>query len=142
MTDNYDPVTGEVLSPPEHRALDGAFIPGAALTAGSFIDLLEDGEFSQDLHEKLHSLGLRLDEISDATGQKAKGKITITIDLTREDNAFRVASKMKVDTPEMPRQRTILWQDQDGNFTRFPPNQVQMFGLRSVGAANVPARAV
>lgn len=112
-------------------AADGSPIPTAAFTGGQFIDQLEAGQFSQDLHRALGDLAADMTDMH-AIGQKTKGKITITIDLTKEDDAFRIASKFDVKAPKMPRPKTIMWSDEHNRFTRFPPGQNQLFGDRNV----------
>jgi hypothetical protein len=116
----------------EQTALDGRPIPGAALSAGSLIDMLEDGQFSADLYHQITELGIAISEVADATSNKAKGSLNIKIELVKEDNAFRIAAKFDVKKPEMPRPRSIMWTDEHNRFTRFPPNQTQMFGMRPV----------
>lgn len=130
-----EPLTGEISTadPMTRRAADGNLVPAAALTGGQFLDALEEGQFSGDLHVALKDLAAEMQDIGNSTGQKTKGKVTITIDLTREDNAFRIAADMKVTKPKLPRPRSIMWTDEHNRFTRFPPNQGQFFGVRSVG---------
>lgn len=120
------------------RAADGALIPGIAVTGGQLIDLLEDGAFGYELHEAFRDLAGTLSDIGQQTGQKTKGKVTITIDVSHEDAAFRIASAVKVTKPSLPKPRSILWTDKDNQFSRFPPNQMQMFGVRSVGGSGAP----
>lgn len=137
-------LSGEIIeAPPLGRsAADGAPVPAAALTGGQFLDALEEGQFSNDLHVALKDLAAEMQDIGNATGQKTKGKVQITIDLSREDNAFRIAADMKVTKPKIPRPRSIMWTDEHNRFTRFPPNQGQFFGVRSVGGSGQGPRSV
>jgi hypothetical protein len=68
---------------------------------------------------------------SRTAGGKAKGEATIKLKLELEGDAFRIQGDVKVKAPDLPRRRSILWQD-GGSFTRFPPNQTQMFGSAPV----------
>lgn len=140
MDNESTALSGEITQddPRTQRAVDGGLIPAAALTGGQFIDALEEGNFSGDLHVALKDLAAEMQDIGNATGNKTKGKVTITIDLTREDNAFRIAADMKVVRPKVPRPRSIMWVDEQNRFTRFPPNQGQFFGVRSVGGTGGP----
>lgn len=131
-------MTDEIIPPDEQeRAADGGNVPGAAKTTGQFLDVLEDGGFSHEVYEKMKELGFTIEEVASASGGKAKGKIVLTIELTKEDGAFRVASNFKVTAPEMPRPRSILWANERGDFTRFPPGQRQMFGVNQIGGGKL-----
>jgi len=125
-----DVMPADALAP--RIAADGGLVPAAALTGGQFIDALEDGNFSNDLHVALRDVAAEMQDIGNATGQRTKGKVVITIDLSREDNAFRIASDLKVTKPKAPRPKSIMWTDEHNRFSRFPPNQGQFFGVRSV----------
>lgn len=57
--------------------------------------------------------------------------MTLTIDLEKEGEHFSMRGKVAVKAPELPRPKSVVWSDPNtGNFTRFPPNQTQMFGMR------------
>ena len=128
--------------PPRHStAADGGIVPHAALTGGQFLDAVHDGQFSQEVHVALTDLAAEMQDIGNATGAKTKGKLVLTFDLSREDNAFRISAEMKVTKPKLPRPRAIMWVDEHNRFTRFPPNQGQFFGARNV-ASGGPIRAV
>ena len=144
MDNGQAPLSGEVTQaePTVRRAVDGNLVPAAALTGGQFIDQLEDGNFSADLHVTLKDLAAKMHEIGTQTGQKTKGTVTIKIDLLREDNMFRISSDLKVKEPELPRPRSVMWTDEHNRFTRFPPNQGQFFGVRSVDGTGGGPRSV
>lgn len=125
----------------EGYALDGRAIPAVSLTTGQFLDVLEDGNFSADLYKEITDLAALLNDLGDRSGMKAKGQIQITLDLTREDGAFRIASKFKIKKPEEPRPRSIVWTDEHNRFSRFPPNQGQFFGVRRAEGSGPIRRA-
>lgn len=147
MTDTFDPDTGEVLPPegadngPGGYALDGRPIPSAATTGGDIINILEGGQFGEDFHEAMRDLFAVLNDVAKETNGKAKGGVTIKLDFVKEGQALKVASKFTVKKPEMPRAPSIVWTDQHNNLTMFPPNQMQMFGMRSVGGSGGLRRA-
>lgn len=114
------------------RAADRGHVPAAALTGGQFIDQVGDGALSGALHEKLRDLAADMQDIGGQTGKKTTGKVTLTLDLSFEDGAFRIGHDIKVKTPELPRPKAIMWTDEHNRFTRFPPNQGQFFGVRDV----------
>ena len=140
----YDTTTGEVLTDntrTESRAADGGIIPAAAYTAGDAINQLEDGAFQADMHRALADLIGQLNEVADATQAKATGTLTMKLKITKEDNALKIAADFDTKAPKMPRPRSIMWTDDQNNLTRFPPNQMQMFGLRQVGGSGGLRRA-
>lgn len=126
----YDPQTGEQIAGhvSRERAADGQIISTVAHTSGGFIDLLEDGGFSADAYEQMRELADTMTGIYNTTNNKVKGKITLEIDLEKDGDGFRIQGGIKVKAPDLPRPKSIMWTDSSGNFTRFPPNQTQMFG--------------
>ena len=141
----YDTQTGEVLPPagnePGGYAQDGRPLPASAVTGGDIINMLEEGQFSQDVHEAVRDLLITLNDVTKDTGNKAKGSITIKLDFEKEDSAIRVKSNFTVKKPELPRVKSIMWTDGAHNLTAFPPQQMQMFGMRSVGGSGGLRRA-
>lgn len=122
---------------PATPALGGGVIPGPARTGGAVIDLLEDGQLSADMQAELRDVCAQMRAVHNATGSKVKGEVTLTLKLELDnDEAFRIEGKLKAKLPDLPRKRSIMWQDDTGAFTRFPPNQTQMFGsapIRRIG---------
>lgn len=135
----FDAETGEVL--PE-RAADGFPVPAAARSAGSFLDLIEDGRFSAEAYSEIKELGEYLMHRATVTEKPSKGKVTLTVEMEADGDSFKMVPKITVKKPEAQRQRSTAWQDDRGNFTRFPPNQRQMYGLRDVEDAPRPVRTV
>lgn len=109
-------------------AADGHLIPAPSRTAGNFLDMLEDGDLSADLHHELKDLVAQMNAVANSSGGKAKGSATVTLNFELVDGALRIGGAIKVKAPDLPRKRSIMWQDDSGNFTRFPPQQSQMFG--------------
>jgi hypothetical protein len=116
-------------------AADGRSLPSTAMTAGQAIDMLEDGQFSEDLHRDITNLTAAIQDqakLLNGAG-KVKGSISIKIDLVHEDGMFKVSAESKVVAPKTPRQRTPMWTDSHNRLTRFPPNQHQLFGIPKAG---------
>lgn len=128
----YAPSGQDIIPEGYDRAADGALMRSTAATGGQFIDLLEDGAYSRQVQNELRKVAAQMAAISDMTGNKTKGKVTLTLDLEKEGEHFSVRAKVVAKAPEMPRPKSVVWQDQGGNFTRFPPGQAQMFGTRPV----------
>jgi hypothetical protein len=126
------PPAQEVLPPGYDRAADQQIIQTVAHTGGSFVDMLEDGRLSHDLHRELAKVQEALTIEAERTGKKAKGQLVLTVDLEKEGEMYGARAKIKIKVPEAPRPKSVMWDDGAGNFTRFPPNQTQMFGTRQV----------
>lgn len=126
MTEQEEPQTAVIA------AADGQIIPAPARSAGNFIDLLEDGDFSADVHAQLQELAQQMRAVANSAGGKAKGGVTIKLELELEGDAFKIRGDVKVKAPDLPRRRSILWTDDQDNFCRFPPQQTQMFGARPI----------
>jgi hypothetical protein len=139
----HDKTTGEVLeatakrveepsqSREVGRAADGNLVPPPANSVGLLLDQLEDGQLSYELTEELRELAAKIREVAAANGGKAKGELTLKLNLSLDGEAFHIGSSFKAKAPELPRRRSIMWQDESGNFSRFPPRQTQMFGVRA-----------
>lgn len=121
---------GEVVghSAMDGYALDGRAIPSVSLTTGQFLDVIEDGNFSADLYKEITDLMAIMNDLSER-GQKSKGQIKITINLEKQDGAFRLGAKFDVKAPEIPRPRTIMWCDEHNRPSRTPPGQGQFFNV-------------
>jgi hypothetical protein len=130
----------------ETRAADGGRIVGAANTAGDFLNMIEDGQFSADLHRDLADLAATMSDHSVATGKKAKGKVTIVIDLSTEQIAggavFMAQGKYAIKAPEEKRKPTMLFTNENNQFTRTQPRQGQFFGVRDVTLGSGSVREV
>lgn len=128
----YQTAAQEIVPEGYNRAADGAVMRTEAHTAGHFVDMLEDGAFSQEVHRQLKDVAAQMAAITNATGGKTKGRVTLVIDLEKEGEHFGIRGKVTAKAPELPRPKSIVWAEPGGNFTRFPPNQAQMFGVRPV----------
>ena len=124
----FDPSTGEIIQPRE-LAADNRPVPNASHSAGTFLDLIEDGKFSRDAHYEISQLGKFLMERSAMTEKPAKGKVIIEVAMEADGDSFKMQPKVTVKKPEVPRPRSTVWQDDRGSFCRFPPNQRQFFGV-------------
>lgn len=116
----------------ERVAADGGRMPAAANNAGDWLNMIEDGQFSADLQAGLAELALTLGDQAVVTGKRAKGKVTITVDLTNENGYFNAVAKFAIKTPELPRKPTLLWTDEHNRFMRNQPRQGGFFGVREV----------
>lgn len=123
-------VTGTVMQEPVRNggyAADGGIIPAAAETFGQMLDLLEAGAFSHQVAAQAGALGREMRQMSEHKGEKVKGKITITLDMEAEGSTFQIRPEVKITAPKEKRLRSTLFIDSRDRFTRFAPDQVQMF---------------
>lgn len=130
----------------ERVSADGGRIIGAANNAGDFINMLEEGQLTVDLHRELGDLAEVMSDMAIATGKKQKGKLTLVVDFTTEQIAggqvFMATSKFAVKKPEEKRKATLLYTDDANRFTRSQPRQGQFFGVRDIDAAPGSVREV
>jgi hypothetical protein len=72
--------TARNVDEPIERAANGELLPAPSATAGMFLDMLEDGNFTRELHEQLREVARGCRAVGEQVG-KAKGKVKIDIEL-------------------------------------------------------------
>jgi hypothetical protein len=122
------------------RAADGGHVPGACNTLGEFVRTLEDGQFDADCYQAIKGLSAKLNESAWANGGKAKGKVTITLDISQDGGVTEIKSAYKVTEPADRRAKSILWTTEDHRFTRTRPGQQQLFGIRDASSGSARMR--
>lgn len=134
--DVVDYETGEVREAPPikpattEKAANGELVVTIAHSGGQVLDLFEDGELGEEFRQQMSDVARRMSHITNATGSKCSGEVTLKIKLTKDGDHFTVLGDVKSKPPTLPRPKSVVWQDEAGDFTRFPPNQTQMFGTR------------
>ena len=137
-----DPEMQEKAEPPS-RAADGGPVPGACNTLGEFIRTVEDGQFDADCYVAIRDLNAKMAECAWRSDGKAKGKVTITLDFTRDGGITEIKSAFKVTPPSERRAKSHLWLTEDNRFTRTQPGQRQLFGIVDVAvASSTPVRKI
>jgi len=129
MPPNHDPLTGEILPPPE-RAADGRALAPIASTLSQFIAVLGEGEFDRAMAGVLTNMVEALRDAATAGDGTAKGSISIKLAIKREANAFFIDPTYTVTTPKDKFGRAMMFATEDNRFTPNPPNQGQLFGVR------------
>lgn len=119
-------------------AADGGQRYPAASTLTDLIAMLRDGQFNADTSEVLREFAEKLEAIGKNTDRKAKGKITLTIEVDYDpDRDFSVL--IPTLTAKLPTEKhgsTVAWFTSDGRLTPNKPNQGNLFGtMRDVNAA-------
>ncbi len=122
MSNNADPVTGEIPSQEPHQEN-----PKAATSFARFLQTLEDGQLNNELSEALQALSKEMHDYSLNYGSRAKGKVNISIDFIYEKGVFDIRSTFKVTNPIAPRIRSIAWSDRNHNLLPDNPRQNDMF---------------
>lgn len=143
-----NPDTGEIYDdgvPAAERvieqAADGGYVPGACNSFGEFVASLEEGQFDADLYAQVKELSESLQEHAAYNGGKAKGKVTLVLELVQEAQITKIKASFKVVKPEAPRLTSIMWATEDGRYSRRQPGQGQLFGVQGVATRDPEPRA-
>jgi hypothetical protein len=139
MSDQHDPDTGEII---ETRGADGGQRYPAASTLSDLILMLKDGQFNADSCEPLREFASKLEAAGIDTGKKAKGKITLTIEVDYDhDREFSVLTpSLAFKLPVEKHGATVAWFTSDGRMSPNKPNQGNLFG--TIREINTEARVV
>lgn len=106
---------------------------------GALLQNLEEGQLINDAGDALSDLNRKLARISEAQG-KAKGTLTIILNLEAEKGVVEVTGKISVKDPVLARDRTVLFLTKDG-LQVDNPKQAKL-ALREVPKPNDPARDI
>lgn len=138
--EQVDADTGEIITIDETVAADGGRRYPAASTLTDLIAMLGDGQFNADCAHKLKAFAEDMECLGCDSGKKVKGKITLSIEVAREDDGvYFFTPSLKFTLPPEKVGRTIGWVTEDNRFTPNKPGQGNLFGtIRDV----TPAREV
>lgn len=102
-----------------------------------FLRNIDDGTIHEEASAELHALATKLSRHVDTHGGKAKGQLTITLNLTALPNGtVDVLADVKVKEPKIVRPRSVFWFTKGNNLSPDNPRQ-QKLALREVPS---PAR--
>ncbi len=105
----------------------------------AFIRMVNDGSFQHELAGALHDINAKLQTIASNEG-KAKGQLTITINLTHQDDGtVQVEPVVKAKVPEPRRRKSTFWMTPGGNLSPNNPKQVRL-EFKDVSAPAAPAK--
>lgn len=96
----------------------------------SFTDALasmEDGRLTHDLSEKLQELLGDLSNLQLSGVRDPKGSMTLKIDFKLTDGIIEIVTDVKTKTPDVKRDRSVMWLTPDNNLCRSNPKQTSMF---------------
>lgn len=131
---------GEII---EERAADGGRRYPAASTLSDLLLMLKDGQFNADSSEPLREFATKLEAVGVDTGKKAKGRITLTIDVEFDaDREFSVLTpSLAFKLPVEKHGATVAWFTSDGRLSPNKPNQGNLFGtIREITTENRAVR--
>jgi hypothetical protein len=104
----------------------------------NYLTQMEDGRLHSEASEQTQTLVKDLMTHVGSFGGKAKGKLTVTLDFSAEDNHVMVVGSVSVKSPKFPRQRTLFFADKNHNLSTKDPKQVEL-PLAAVPSDPVPA---
>lgn len=137
---NHNPETGEII---EERAADGGALIPAANTLTDLLMMLRDGAFNAETSEPMKEFALKLEAAGVDAGKKAKGKITISIDVEFDpDREFSVLTpSLAFKLPARKYGSTAAWFTSDGRLSPNKPRQGVLFGS-AIREVSTEARVV
>lgn len=115
-------------------------------SATTALGLIGDGELVAELDQTLtETLAALHEHCGGRRKAKAKGKITLVLDLCVEDGGVTIDPDITVKKPKKPRASGYFWIDEEGSLSTEHPQQTRMdFGAnaRSGGAVVAPTTAL
>ena len=87
--------------------------------------MIERGEFIEVAAEELREMNVKLSEHAASNG-KAKGKLTITFEVTHEKGMVIVTPEITVKIPKAKRAPTALFLTEGNNLSRTDPQQMEI----------------
>lgn len=101
-----------------------------------FLRHIDDGAIHEEASAELHALATKLSRHVDTHGGKAKGQLTVTLNLTALPNGtVDVLADVKVKEPKVVRPRSVFWFTKGNNLSPDNPRQ-QKLALREVPPAS------
>lgn len=102
---------------------------------------IDDGSLHGELGDELQKLVRELGDQSLRFARPAKGKLTLTLNITAVGATVEVNGDVKVTTPKKPRERSVFYRTPGGNLTLDNPKQ-QKLALKEVPPSTTRAKDV
>lgn len=104
--------------------------------AQTIIGTLEDGDLANEVSNQITDALRQLKEqCGNRPKAKAKGKVTLTLNLLVQDGAVTIDCEVAAKVPKPPRASSFFWVLEDGSLSTEHPKQIDMFsGPRGVAA--------
>lgn len=96
-------------------------------TFAQFIQQIEEGRLHADLSAALRDIAAEMTDHANNYGDKAAGKLSLSLAFKLENGVFQIAGDFKVETPKPRRMKTIMWASAENYFSPHNPRQMQMF---------------
>mgnify|MGYP001166292700 CR=1 FL=1 len=151
MNERAAPSTGEILDADDERGVDARSVVAAdnkpvAKRSGYVSDvlrMLEGGQFNADVSSEMRKLAEKMEAHAHNNKGSAKGKLTISLDLSLANGIFVLTPQYTVKAPVQKRDGTALFLGEDGSLGRNPAGQNALFGDRApkddyAGAGSAP----
>lgn len=91
-----------------------------------FLATIDGGAFNDQLSREVQDLIGDMSNHAQVSGGVAKGKISITIDLSLEKGVFEIAADKKCTHPKERKTKSIFWADKNNNLTEENPRQSRL----------------
>lgn len=96
-------------------------------SATTVIGLIGDGELAAELDAELTgTLAALYEHCGGRKKSKAKGRVTLTIDLTVEDGMVTMPPDITTKKPKKLRENGTFWIDAEGSISTEHPSQIRM----------------
>lgn len=90
---------------------------------GVILAQLEGGAFNDQLSREVQGLIADMSDHAKVYGGSAKGKISLSIDVTLDKGVFEISAEKKITAPKERKSKSIFWADKDNNLTEENPRQ-------------------
>ncbi|TWD58141.1 hypothetical protein FB480_101896 [Agrobacterium vitis] len=93
------------------------------------IGSLEQGQLHKDLAEHIKDTIVKLQDLTgDSAKAKAKGSVTLKLDLSVQDGRIEFDATVTTKTPKPPRRSTVFFLTDEAEISTEHPRQRDMFG--------------
>lgn len=106
-----------------------------------FIQKQSDGSLNNELTEGMREMIAQLNNTVMEHGGKAKGKITLTVDVLLDQGVLEILTSTKIAMPKRPAQKSVYWTTEDHKLTLSNPRQPDL-PFRTAGLDKQEARNV
>ena len=135
MTERVNPATGEIIDGDAHvpgtlRRVDQdtRAVPRQSRDIAGIIAMVEDGQFNLDVSEDARELVQKMEAHAHNNKGVAKGKITVSLDLSLANGIFVVVGAHTIKAPVAKRLGTPLFAREDGALGLNPTGQYRSLG--------------
>lgn len=84
---------------------------------------LDSGAFNDQLSREVQDLIGDMSNHAMTTGGHAKGKVSISMEISLDKGVFTISADKKISAPKEPKSNSIFWADKDNNLTEENPKQ-------------------